>query len=177
MKSILWVVVGALVISLFFPFGTLLIYKILYNSIPICPSDFLNYFSNAFTGLVGMILSFFALYTSTQKEKVSIQTSKSVIRNLVELSCLGFKENHKGKKFRYYRPKLSDVVTHLQILKNASILTEAEMELCRKINDYVRSINDTPSKSGKDKISKIYNEFWDKNGKLNKEIKKVLKRL
>lgn len=179
--KILFIVAIYFVLLLFSPHIALLAYNNLYCSTKICLPDFMNYFSNAFTGLFAIIISLFALHISLRKEAASIETSKGVIRAFIEFSCNGFKENYQGKDFRYFRLKYHNLVKHLQRLISAQVLTAADVELCKKIQRRVRNIDDETSKLKKSskafrKIEKSYHEFWDED-EYRPNIKEILKKL
>ena len=160
------------VAAVFFPHVVIWLYENLYSSTKICLSDFLNYSSNVFTGGVGILFSAFALYISMQKEKISIATSKSVIRAFVELSCSGFKENSQGKSFRFYIPNRDDFENHLQIISNANVLNKAEADLCRSIFNYVRSVK----KLQKTELKNVYTKFQGEI-EFTKKSKQILEKL
>lgn len=169
------------ILQLFLPYFTLWLYSFYDYLAKIPLSDFLTYYSGIFTGLIPIIISFVALYFSLRTESISIDTSKGVIRAFIELSCKGFKESHQGNDFRYFRPKYHDLVNHLQTLIKAHVLTEAEAELCKKMQRRVRDIDDEASKLKKSskafkKIEKSYHEFWDED-KYKPNIKEILKKL
>ena len=185
MKSkIIWgIVLFIIVLFVIVPFSPrilLCLYEKCYSSTKICLSDFLNYFSNVFTGILGVLLSLFALYSSHQQVKISIATSKDNIRNFIEIACSGFKESHQGKSFRYYRFNGNNFNTYIQTLKSESILNKKDVELCRKINTCVRNIKDEPKESEKEQqkneISKMYLDFGSESEFTNK-IKQILEKL
>ena len=183
LKIICWFLLVCVVLFVFLPISPrifLCIYEKYYSSTPICLSDFLNYFSNAFTGLLGVLLSLFALYYSHQQVKISIETSKDNIRNFVEIACSGFEESRQGKNFRYYRFKGNNFNTYVQTLKSENILSRKDVTLCRKINDCVRDIKDKTQKLEKEqqenRILALYNEYGGEptfTDKINEVLRKL----
>lgn len=177
MKIMLWLIFAFVVLFVFLPFSPYLflcLYEKCYSSTPICLSDFLNYFSNVFTGIIAILLSFIALRMSIRDKKISIETSKNVIRAFVELSRLGFKENSNGNHFRYYIINRNDFENHLQILINSNVLNKKKADLCRDIFNYIRNIK--KGKIPKSDLKNVYTKF-DGEDKFTKNIEEVLKRL
>ena len=171
------------VLFVFLPFSPrlfLCFYEKCYSSPQISPSDFLNYSSNVFIGLMGILFSLFALYSSHQQEKISIETSKDNIRNFIEIACSGFKESRKGKSFHYYRFNGNNFNTYIQTLKSENVLSGKDVALCRKINLCVRNIKNEPKSSEiaqqKAEILELYKEFGGEHTFTDK-IDKVLEKL
>ena len=147
-----------------------------YSSLKICLFVFLGYFSNVFA----ILISAYSLYLSFQQETISIETFIGSIRHFIETAHSGFIKSSQGENFRYYRLNYSKFERYLQKLKNADVLSDEDVKLCKKINDCVRNIEDKPKATEKtlqkDKISAFYNEFGNADEFSNK-IDEVLKKL
>lgn len=137
MKTFVVVAAVAVVFVLFFPYLALYLYERLYGSTKISPSDFLEYLPNMSIGIFSGVLSFSVWRMSEQNKQNSIETSKGVIYEFITHSCSGFRVNHLGKAYHYYRLKYSNFRKHLQRLKSENILKQSDVELCKKIYYYV----------------------------------------
>lgn len=147
-----------------------------YSSPKICLFVFLGYFSNVFA----ILISAYSLYISFQQETISIETFIGAIRHFIETAHSGFTKSSQGENFRYYRLNYAKFEQYLQKLKNANVLNDEDVKLCKKINDCVRNIEDKPKASGiaqqKDKISAFYSEFGNAD-EFSNRVDEVLKKL
>ena len=142
LKIVCWILIVLAVLFVFLPFSPrlfLCLYERCYSSTQISLSDFLNYSSNVFIALMGIILSSLALHISNQNEKISIETSKNIIKDFLEISYSGFKKNYERENFPYYRPNRNEFACHLRRLKIADVLSDEDVDLCRDINMCVRT--------------------------------------
>lgn len=135
---------------------------------------------DSLTGIVALIFSAISLKISFQNEKISIETSKNVVEKFIDRSCSGFKKSHLGEDYNYYRPIYDKLDNHLQRLKNANVLEKSDVELCKKMHNYVRDINNLSKKNdenpAKDALQNAYNDFCA-NDKIHKNVEEVLKKL